>query len=71
MLLAFDAKAERIQAVLDFAQRNLQRPLDANELASVARLSRRQISRAFQAETGQSPAKAVENLRVEAARPFA
>jgi transcriptional regulator GlxA family with amidase domain len=27
-----------------------------------------QFSRAFRAETGQSPAKAVENLRVEAAR---
>ena len=27
-------------------------------------------SRAFRAETGQSPAKAVENLRVEAARPM-
>jgi transcriptional regulator GlxA family with amidase domain len=34
----------------------------------VANLSPRQFSRAFRAETGQSPAKAVENLRVEAAR---
>jgi transcriptional regulator GlxA family with amidase domain len=31
-------------------------------------LSPRQFSRAFRAETGQSPAKAVENLRIEAAR---
>jgi len=31
-------------------------------------LSPRQFSRAFRAETGQSPAKAVERLRVEAAR---
>jgi transcriptional regulator GlxA family with amidase domain len=31
-------------------------------------LSPRQFSRAFRAETGQSPAKAVEQLRVEAAR---
>jgi AraC-like DNA-binding protein len=30
--------------------------------------SPRQFSRAFRSETGQSPAKAVENLRVEAAR---
>ncbi len=28
----------------------------------------RQFSRAFRTETGQSPAKAVENLRLEAAR---
>lgn len=38
------------------------------ELADVAGLSPRQFSRAFRAETGQSPAKAVENIRVEAAR---
>ena len=31
-------------------------------------MSPRQFSRAFRAETGQSPAKAVENLRLEAAR---
>ncbi len=36
--------------------------------AEVAHLSPRQFSRAFQAETGQTPAKAVENLRLEAAR---
>ena len=41
---------------------------DGEELADVARLSPRQFSRAFSAETGQSPAKAVEHLRVEAAR---
>ena len=32
------------------------------------RLSPRQFSRVFRAETGQSPAKAIENLRLEAAR---
>jgi len=34
----------------------------------VACLSPRQFSRAFRTETGQSPAKAIENLRLEAAR---
>ena len=38
------------------------------ELAAVANLSPRQFSRAFLGETGQSPAKAVERLRLEAAR---
>ena len=42
--------------------------LSVEDLAEAAHLSPRQFSRAFQAETGQSPAKAVENLRVEAAR---
>ncbi len=37
-------------------------------MAEAARLSPRQFSRAFRAETGQSPAKAIEHLRVEAAR---
>jgi len=43
-------------------------PLSVEQLAQVANLSPRQFSRAFRAETGQSPAKAIENLRLEAAR---
>jgi len=39
-----------------------------DQLADAAHLSPRQFSRAFRTETGQSPAKAVENLRLEAAR---
>jgi AraC-like DNA-binding protein len=39
----------------------------AATLAEAAHLTPRQFSRAFRAETGQSPAKVVENLRVEAA----
>jgi AraC-like DNA-binding protein len=41
---------------------------NAKTIAEVAHLSPRQFSRAFQAETGQTPAKAVENLRLERAR---
>jgi transcriptional regulator GlxA family with amidase domain len=67
-LLELDAKSDRIQKVLDFAKRNLRNELSVDELAEVASLSPRQFSRAFRAETGQSPAKAVENLRVEAAQ---
>jgi len=43
-------------------------PLTVARLAKAAHLSPRQFSRAFQEETGQSPAKAVENLRIETAR---
>lgn len=67
-LLDLDAKSDRIQAALNYAKQNLHRPLSVEELAEAAHLSPRQFSRVFHAETGQSPAKAVENLRVEAAR---
>jgi transcriptional regulator GlxA family with amidase domain len=67
-LLEMDAKSDRIQAVLDYAKKNLKSPLNVEELADVAHLSPRQFSRAFLAETGKSPAKAIETLRLEAAR---
>ena len=67
-LLEMDAKSDRIQTALDYAKRNLRGELSVEQLAEAARLSPRQFSRAFRAETGQSPAKAVEHLRVEAAR---
>jgi transcriptional regulator GlxA family with amidase domain len=50
------------------AKRNLDKPLTVGRLAKAANLSPRQFSRAFRTETGQSPAKAVENLRIKAAR---
>jgi transcriptional regulator GlxA family with amidase domain len=37
--------------------------LSVDELADAAHLSRRQFTRTFRLETGQSPAKAVETLR--------
>lgn len=67
-LLELDAKTDRIQSALAYARQNLRSALTVEELAEAAHLSPRQFSRAFRAETGQSPAKAVENLRVEAAR---
>jgi transcriptional regulator GlxA family with amidase domain len=67
-LLELSPKSDRIQAALTYARDNLHKPLTVPELADAAHLSPRQFSRAFHAETGQSPAKAIENLRVEAAR---
>jgi transcriptional regulator GlxA family with amidase domain len=67
-LLALSPKSDRIQNALSFAEKNLGSALSVDKLAEVANLSPRQFSRAFQTETGQSPAKAVEKLRVEAAR---
>jgi transcriptional regulator GlxA family with amidase domain len=60
--------SDRIQKTLIHARSHLANPLTVEELAEVAALSPRQFSRAFRAETGQSPAKAVEQLRLEAAR---
>jgi transcriptional regulator GlxA family with amidase domain len=67
-LLDLDAKSDRIQTALVFAKSNLHAQLTVDRLAEAANLSVRQFTRAFRAETGQSPAKAVENLRLEAAR---
>lgn len=67
-LLELEPKSDRIQTALVYAKEHLHTPLSVSQLADAARLSPRQFSRAFHAETGQSPAKAIENLRVEAAR---
>jgi transcriptional regulator GlxA family with amidase domain len=67
-LLKMSPKSDRIQAALDFAQRNLGKALSVGDLADAAHLSPRQFSRVFQAETGRSPAKAIEQLRLEEAR---
>jgi transcriptional regulator GlxA family with amidase domain len=67
-MLELDSKSDRIRHALDYAKRNLRKTLSVGELAEVANLSARQFSRAFRAETGQSPAKAIESLRVEAAK---
>jgi transcriptional regulator GlxA family with amidase domain len=67
-LLELEPKSDRIQNAIDYASANLGKTLSVEALAEVARLSPRQFSRAFSLETGQSPAKAMERLRVEAAR---
>jgi transcriptional regulator GlxA family with amidase domain len=67
-MLQLDAKSDRIQTSLAFAKQNLREPLTVEALADAARLSPRQFSRVFRSETGLSPAKAIESLRIEAAR---
>ena len=67
-LLEMEPKSDRIQIALAFARQNLNKRLAVEDLAKAANLSTRQFTRAFMAETGQSPAKAIEKLRVEAAR---
>jgi transcriptional regulator GlxA family with amidase domain len=67
-LLSMEAKTDRIQTALSYARQNLRSELSLEELAAAAHLSVRQFTRAFRHETGQTPAKAVEALRVEVAR---
>lgn len=67
-LSQLEPKSDRIQTALAFARKNLHTELTVEKLAEAAHLSPRQFTRAFAAETGESPAKAVEKLRIEAAR---
>jgi len=67
-LLELTPKSDRIQTALTYAKKNLASALTVEELAEAINLSPRQFSRAFRAETGQSPAKAIESLRIESAR---
>ncbi|MBB3773435.1 transcriptional regulator GlxA family with amidase domain [Angulomicrobium tetraedrale] len=68
VLLELNAREDRVQRALNFARANLKARLGIEELALAASLSPRQFTRLFRAETGTTPAKAVELLRVEAAK---
>jgi transcriptional regulator GlxA family with amidase domain len=67
-LSQMQAKSDRISATLTYARENVAPELSVEMLAQIARLSTRQFSRAFKRETGETPAKAIEKLRSEAAR---
>jgi len=68
-LLEMDPESDRIRRVLSFARENLSTSLSVERLADQANLSVRQFSRAFMEATGTTPAKAIERLRAEVARP--
>ena len=68
-LLEMDPSSDRIRDALRFARDHLRERLPVERLAEAARLSPRQFGRLFAAETGHTPAKAVERLRAEGARP--
>jgi len=64
-----EPESDRIRNVLSYMRAHLGETLSIERLAAVACLSTRQFGRTFLAETGETPAKAVERLRVELARP--
>ncbi|MEE7456164.1 AraC family transcriptional regulator [Methylorubrum populi] len=67
-LLELEPRSGRVRRALLYAKEHLRNPLTVEELAEAASVSPRQFSRLFREETGQSPAKAVERLRLEAAQ---
>jgi transcriptional regulator GlxA family with amidase domain len=67
-LLEMRPKSGRIRAALGYARSNLRLPLSIDALAEQANMSRRHFTRTFRAETGQSPARAIETMRAEVAR---
>lgn len=58
----------RFAELMDWIRERLAEPLSVERLADEAAMSPRHFARAFRAETGMTPAKAVERLRLEAAR---
>jgi transcriptional regulator GlxA family with amidase domain len=69
-LLDFDPGSDRIRSALSYAREHLRDDLSVERLADVAHMSVRQFGRVFTASVGVTPAKAVERLRVEVARPL-
>jgi transcriptional regulator GlxA family with amidase domain len=63
-----EPESDRIRMALGFARDHLHEALPIERLAQAAHLSLRQFGRAFRRETGETPARAVERLRAEAAR---
>jgi transcriptional regulator GlxA family with amidase domain len=67
-LIEMDRQDGRFAKLLGWMRSHLSEPLTIDQLADQAAMSPRHFSRAFTAEIGVTPAKAVERLRVEAAR---
>jgi len=68
-LLELEPRPGRIRDTLAYARAHLRERLSVEQLADVAMISPRQFARQFTAETGETPARAIERLRCEAALP--
>ncbi|MBR1198996.1 GlxA family transcriptional regulator [Bradyrhizobium sp. AUGA SZCCT0240] len=67
-LLELKSPTGRFGPLLAWAREHLDAPLTVEDLAEQAGMSSRHFTRAFIAETGTTPSKAVERLRIEVAR---
>ena len=67
-LLELKAPSGRFGPLLTWAREHLDQPLTVEDMAEQAGMSSRHFTRAFISETGATPSKAVERLRIEVAR---
>ncbi|MBU1378639.1 MAG: GlxA family transcriptional regulator [Alphaproteobacteria bacterium] len=67
-LVELGGRSGRFSDLMDWMRGHLGDALTVERLAAQAAMSPRNFARAFTAETGTTPAKAVERLRLEAAR---
>ena len=67
-LLEMGGGRGRFAGLLDWMRERLSDPLGVEQLAAQVGMSSRNFSRSFLSETGVTPAKAVERLRLETAR---
>lgn len=67
-LIEMGGAGGRFAELMDWMRERLAEPLSVERLADRAAMSPRHFARAFSAETGLTPAKAVERLRLETAR---
>jgi transcriptional regulator GlxA family with amidase domain len=67
-MLELDQPGGRFARLMGWMRERLDEPLGVERLAAEVAMSPRNFARTFLAETGVTPAKAVERLRVEAAR---
>jgi transcriptional regulator GlxA family with amidase domain len=68
-MLELEPASDRVRDALEFAREHLHEPRSVERMAEAARISARQFARLFLKETGDTPARAVERLRVEVALP--
>jgi transcriptional regulator GlxA family with amidase domain len=67
-LVELGGRTSRFVELIDWMRAHLAEPLTVERLADRAAMSPRNFARVFTAETGMTPAKAVERLRLETAR---
>jgi transcriptional regulator GlxA family with amidase domain len=67
-LVELGGRTGRFAELIQWMRAHLSEPLTVEQLADRAAMSPRHFARAFSAETGTTPAKAVERLRLEMAR---
>ncbi|MEQ1408393.1 GlxA family transcriptional regulator [Neorhizobium sp. Rsf11] len=67
-LTELGGRTGRFMDLIEWMRRSLAEPLTVERLADRAAMSPRNFARAFSAETGMTPAKVVERLRLETAR---